>query len=67
MFSKSTRHTWVFLCAKTLEEEREKIMATVFELFLLGVGLSMDAFAVAVCKGLSMRHINKKQTLIIGL
>lgn len=24
------------------------------ELFLIGVGLSMDAFAVAVCKGLAM-------------
>lgn len=28
------------------------------ELFLIGVGLSMDAFAVAVCKGLSMRRID---------
>lgn len=25
----------------------------IFELFLLAVGLSMDAFAVSVCKGLS--------------
>ena len=42
-------------------------MALVIELFLLGVGLSMDAFAVSVCKGLSMRKLNKKQALIIGL
>ncbi len=69
MFSKSARHTWVFLCGLGFMEERKKrkIMATIFELFLLGVGLSMDAFAVAVCKGLSMRRINKNQTLIIGL
>ncbi len=69
MFSKSARHTWVFLCDLRFMEERKKrkIMATIFELFLLGVGLSMDAFAVAVCKGLSMRRINKNQTLIIGL
>ena len=37
------------------------------ELFLLGIGLAMDAFAVSVCKGLGMRNLNKKQTLIIGL
>ena len=38
-----------------------------FELFLTGIGLSMDAFAVAMCKGLSMRTLNKKRALIIGL
>ena len=27
---------------------------TFFELFLIGIGLSMDAFAVSVCKGLAM-------------
>ena len=42
-------------------------MALVIELFLLGVGLSMDAFAVSVCKGLGLRKLNKKQALIIGL
>lgn len=40
---------------------------TLFELFLIGIGLSMDAFAVAVCKGLSMQRIDKKGTLCIGL
>ena len=43
------------------------VMALVIELFLLGVGLSMDAFAVSVCKGLGMRKLNKKQALIIGI
>ena len=38
-----------------------------FELFLIGIGLSMDAFAVSVCKGLSMQRIDKKYTLYIGL
>lgn len=38
-----------------------------FELFILAVGLSMDAFAVAVCKGLSMRQLNVKHAVIIGL
>lgn len=37
------------------------------ELFLLGVGLSMDAFAVAVCKGLGMHRVNYKHAVIIAL
>ncbi len=40
---------------------------TIFELFLIGVGLSMDAFAVSICKGLSMRRVDKRYTLCIGL
>lgn len=37
------------------------------ELFFIAIGLSMDAFAVAICKGLSMPRLNGKQTIIIGL
>ena len=40
---------------------------TLLEIFLVGVGLSMDAFAVAICKGLAMPRVNRKQTLLIGL
>lgn len=36
-------------------------------LFLMGVSLAMDAFAVSVCKGLAMRKVNKKQCLVIAL
>lgn len=39
----------------------------VIELILTGVGLSMDAFAVAVCKGLGMRRVNWGHALIIAL
>ena len=42
-------------------------MALLMELFLIGVGLSMDAFAVSICKGLAMEKVNKKQAFIIGL
>lgn len=42
-------------------------MAIFVELFLIGVGLAMDAFAVSICKGLGMRKVNKKQASIIGL
>lgn len=35
--------------------------------FLTGVGLSMDAFAVAICKGLKMQKLNYKQLLLISL
>ena len=38
-----------------------------FELFVIAVGLSMDAFAVAVCKGLSVLKLEKKHMLITGL
>lgn len=40
---------------------------TFVELLLTAVALSMDAFAVSTCKGLSMRTLNKKHALIIGL
>lgn len=39
---------------------------TFADLLLLGIGLSMDAFAVSVCKGLSMRTINYKHSIIIA-
>ena len=37
------------------------------ELFIVAVGLSMDAFAVAVCKGLSIRTLKIRQSLLVGL
>ena len=37
------------------------------ELFILAVGLSMDAFAVAVCKGLAMGKVRFRQMVIPGL
>lgn len=38
-----------------------------WELLLLGVGLSMDAFAVSVCKGLAVQRADKKTALVCGL
>lgn len=37
------------------------------EIFLVGVGLSMDAFAASICQGLSMNKLSVKSMLIIGL
>ena len=37
-----------------------------FELFLLAVGLSMDAFAVSICKGLAMKKADVKGMAICG-
>lgn len=37
------------------------------EVFLIGIGLSADAFSVAVCKGLNMRRLNLKHGYIIAL
>lgn len=37
------------------------------ELFLLAVGLSMDAFAVSVCKGLAMKRCSLRNAAVCGL
>ena len=39
----------------------------VLELLLLSIGLAMDAFAVSICKGISMKKMNWKKAIIIGL
>lgn len=38
-----------------------------FSLLLLAVGLSMDAFAVAICKGLALKNITWRHALTVGL
>ncbi len=38
-----------------------------WELMVIAVGLSMDAFAIAICKGLSVNKIEKKHMIITGL
>lgn len=40
---------------------------SLFDLFLIAVGLSMDAFAVAICKGLSVKKVTLKHGIIVGL
>lgn len=42
-------------------------MVLFIEILLIGVGLSMDAFAVSICKGLGMTKVNRNQALTIGL
>ena len=37
-----------------------------FEIFLIGVGLAMDAFAVSICKGLTMKTLRLKPAIIIA-
>ena len=39
----------------------------ILELLILAIGLSMDAFAVAVCKGLATYKVTKRQMLITGI
>lgn len=39
----------------------------IIELLLLAVGLSMDAFAVSICKGLSMKTLKLNGILIVGI
>ena len=39
----------------------------ILEIGLIGLGLAMDAFAVSICKGLSMKKINLKKIMIVAL
>lgn len=39
---------------------------SLYELFIIAVGLSMDAFSVAICKGLSTGQLKKKHYLVTG-
>lgn len=38
-----------------------------WELLVIAIGLSMDAFAVSICKGLSMRKMNWKNAVLAGI
>ena len=40
---------------------------SILEISLIGIGLAMDAFAVAICKGLSMKKLYLKNIIIIAL
>ena len=40
---------------------------SIFELLLLSVGLAMDAFAVSICKGLSVKQLKPRHLLTAGL
>lgn len=40
---------------------------SILDLFILAIGLSMDAFAVSICKGLSLGKIKKKHMLSAGV
>ena len=38
-----------------------------FELFLIAIGLSMDAFSVSICKGLTTKRFSWRRALVCGL
>lgn len=37
------------------------------DIFLIGIALSMDAFAVSICKGLSVKKVSAKHVLTVGV
>lgn len=39
----------------------------IWELILIAIGLAMDAFAVSICQGLSLRKVTLKKALLVGL
>jgi len=44
-----------------------RAVMTLWELLLISVGLSMDAFAVSICKGLSLQKPTWKDSFVVGL
>ena len=38
-----------------------------FDIFIIGVGLSMDAFAVSLCKGICVKKMDWRKALAAGL
>lgn len=40
---------------------------TIVEILIIAVGVAMDAFAVSICKGLSVRTVNTSHFLKVGL
>lgn len=64
---KNETHAY-FLCMVSFILRRKEFGMSLFiEIFLIGVGLSMDAFAVSICKGLSMQKVKKRDVFIIAL
>ena len=40
---------------------------SIIEIILIGIGLAMDAFAVSICKGLSMKKLEFRKAIVIAL
>ena len=38
-----------------------------FDLIVIAIGLSMDAFAVSICKGLAVQSVRKRHVMTVGL
>lgn len=51
--------------ATTFSQKGENNMG-IWELLILAVGLAMDAFAVSICKGLSIRTLKVRHMVIVG-
>ncbi len=47
--------------------KKDWLVLSFIEFFIIGIGLSMDAFAVSVCKGLSIKKLSLKAPLIVGV
>ena len=59
--------TYLLYADKSLFFAWEGIFLSIIELILIGISLSMDAFAVSICKGLSVGAIKPKHMLSAGL
>ncbi len=55
----------IFLFFQNIDELEENMK--LIEIILISIALAMDAFAVSICKGLSMHKMNWKKAITIGL
>lgn len=57
----------LYICRRFQKRKRRLFSLQFLEIFLLSVGLAADAFAVSVCKGLSVVQMKPKHALICGV
>ena len=48
-------------------DRRKEIIMSILEILLLGIGLSMDAFAVSICKGMACRQVHFSHMALAGV
>ena len=60
-------HVWPSICCWFNSFFERGIYMEIWELFLVAVSLSMDAFAVSVCKGLSVKKLRPRHCATAGL
>lgn len=57
----------ISLCWVSISRDKRKVLMQITEFMIIALGLSMDAFAVAVCKGLSVKKLRVRHAFLAGV